>query len=195
MFSEVAHVAIAASSGVGDIQLHGIDVDLVKVGGSGVAAFTNPINHPTNASDIFFDPEIKSLGNFLSQRLIEHELLHALGLLDVTSTMIQSGRNIASFTVLSDGLNPLNTVQLSLDLQLYDVGGLQYIYGPKSVAPGDTPYDSFSGVSRMFSIYDTSGVDTIDAGSISDNALIDLRPGHFSSLGNNTSFTYEFVDE
>jgi Ca2+-binding RTX toxin-like protein len=94
--------------------------------------------------------------------------------------------------------------------QLYDIAALHRLYGRSEGNAGDTSYDVFheheptdgsthiggalaGSFTRIFSIWDATGDDTIDAsqslyGSSHGHAgvLIDLRPGFFSSIAEDT---------
>jgi len=65
---------------------------------------------------------------------------------------------------------------------LFDVGALQSLYGTNALAADDThvlPAD------RPFfmTLWDSGGDDTLDASGFASDSAIDLREGHFSSIG------------
>lgn len=75
-----------------------------------------------------------------------------------------------------------------------DILAIQTIYGADSgTRSGDTvygfngnagaPYDFAANARPNFTIYDTGGVDAIDASGFSKPQTIDLNPGHWSSIG------------
>ncbi len=87
-------------------------------------------------------------------------------------------------------------------LQLYDIAALQALYGAnKSTRSGDDTYKLGQGLGRdgtndgsvnasdkdkafIYTIWDGGGTDTLDASDFNTfGAKIDLRPGHFSSIG------------
>lgn len=74
-------------------------------------------------------------------------------------------------------------------MQLYDVAALQSIYGRSMSALGSTVYGSTGSAwdpndRRTYVIWDAGGVtDKIDVSAQVENQFIDLRPGHYSSLG------------
>lgn len=81
--------------------------------------------------------------------------------------------------------------------QMADIYAIQQIYGANATAQaGDTVYgfhcttgflfnfDTYAGQNvPAFTIYDTSGIDTLDCSGYSMNQTIDLNPGHWSSIG------------
>jgi Ca2+-binding RTX toxin-like protein len=95
----------------------------------------------------------------------------------------------------------VNQSQYVTDLQLYDIASIQWLYGRNddyhSLTDTYAWYDfleaSPGGLrNRYFSIWDGGGEDRISAAAdpslpnLAAAAFIDLRPGHFSSLGNGT---------
>ncbi|MBM3572262.1 MAG: hypothetical protein FJX52_07875, partial [Alphaproteobacteria bacterium] len=69
-------------------------------------------------------------------------------------------------------------------LMQYDMQALQYVYGANTVTrAGNTTY-TFTKAS-IETIWDGGGTDTIDTTAISAGTKIDLRAGHFSSIGTN----------
>lgn len=93
----------------------------------------------------------------------------------------------------------------ALEYQLYDIASIQYHYGPNNdYNSGNTTYglssftwdnpvnDDFE--NRYYSLWDGGGTDTISAGDMEDSAYIDLRPGHFSSIGIDTGVNIDGTD-
>jgi Ca2+-binding RTX toxin-like protein len=138
---------------------------------------------------------------------IPHELGHALGLRHtftenasgstVPLAGLTAAENNQKFSIMSYAVHAGERREVT-SYQLYDIAALQYLYGRNdSLNAGTTTYSSFEepipgtgtgGVSvlqdRIFSIWDGGGRDTIDATAyIGKSAYIDLRPGHFSSIG------------
>jgi serralysin len=69
---------------------------------------------------------------------------------------------------------------------LYDIVALQYLYGPNTTYhAGDDTYTFATGQNYYQTIWDAGGTDTlVYNSSAGDTAVIDLRAGHFSQLGN-----------
>jgi serralysin len=78
--------------------------------------------------------------------------------------------------------------------QMADIYAAQAVYGPASTRTGDTVYGFNSTAGSLFNfatytqapaytIYDSGGIDTLDASGYSGAQTIDLRPGNFSSIG------------
>lgn len=131
---------------------------------------------------------------------MKHELGHIFGLNDTINLQgYNSAHDSQSFTVMSYK-SPLTNGHYLSEYQIYDIAALHRLYGQKTdTGSGATTYtmSSFtnsiaptdSANNRYYSIWDASGDDTINASaanSNSDSAFIDLRPGHFSSIGSTT---------
>jgi Ca2+-binding RTX toxin-like protein len=105
----------------------------------------------------------------------------------------------------TDPSNPTHWV-FATGLQLYDIAAIQSIYGRNYETRGDDPnisgtaeadttytWGTFSGAVQAFgfsattpfiyTIWDGSGTDIINAAGYSDPVEVDLRQGHFSSIG------------
>lgn len=127
--------------------------------------------------------------------LLLHELGHAVGGLEDVHLTAQAGTYLDNqkYTVMSyNGYNQVYTAGLSL----LDIAALQDTYGTTNTTTrsGDTVYAlgqglGFAGASAddpfLYTIWDGGGDDTIDASGFNIGAEIDLREGHFSSIGKN----------
>jgi Ca2+-binding RTX toxin-like protein len=120
-----------------------------------------------------------------------HEMLHTLGLRDVDDVIYpEEGADLARYTIMGRLLHP-GEQRYPTEPLLYDIAALQALYGRNtSTGAGTSVYDQFTeaggffqGQDRIFCIWDASGNDTIDASALNAAALIDLRPGYFSSIG------------
>lgn len=128
--------------------------------------------------------------------VIKHEIAHLLGLghgHEVRPYSIQEQSQRFSITSYNTFLPGGNSVS---EYQLYDIASIQSRYG-RDVS--DTAADSIYNISaftnsasptdslnnRYFSLWDAGGIDSIDlsGAAASGTMLIDLRPGHFSSIG------------
>lgn len=125
-----------------------------------------------------------------AQWLILHEVGHAMlmkhtGEYDTTGHVtppphLPAAEDNRDHTVMSyvreDG------AAVALQLQLYDVAALQARWGANSqAAAGDSVY-AFADDPGIFAIWDTGGIDRIDAGAATGAADIDLAEGAFSRL-------------
>jgi Ca2+-binding RTX toxin-like protein len=190
--SAVGRVALVsfsqASTTSADIVIGGLSVDLYTP--AQVAAFTfDPMGINPAQSDMWITQVGQSA--ITIDRTIQHELLHAVGLGD--AKLFYSGvENTGQYTIMAYVVHPEEN-RLATELQLYDIAALQAIYGrDDSYEDGDTTISQFAetsgaytGSDRIFAIWDGGGIDTIDVSGISQAALIDLRPGYFSSIGPN----------
>jgi serralysin len=142
---------------------------------------------------------------------VPHEMGHALGLHHTHNgassnpiSGLPSAENTSKFSIMS--YNPQSTENaVPYSYQIYDIASLQKLYGRNdSFNVTDTTYKVFhentpinavrqlggaitaSSFDRMYSIWDGGGTDTIDVSAYAGKSVyIDLRPGHFSSIGPN----------
>jgi serralysin len=119
-----------------------------------------------------------------------HETGHSLGLGDVSKTILNNtSLDNQKYSVMS--YKTFNSLQAT-NLMLLDVAALQAKYGRDySTRETDTTYsknnvlfdtNNASGA-VLYTIWDGAGVDKIDASDFIDRVQIDLRQGHFSSIG------------
>jgi serralysin len=134
------------------------------------------------------DVDLTSVG---ARWLILHEIGHAM-MLKHTGDYDTTGKTTAGpylpaaedhrdYTVMSyvraDG------AASALQLQLYDVAALQARWGANTQeAAGDSVY-TFADDPGIFAIWDTGGIDRIDASGATGAADINLAEGSFSQLG------------
>lgn len=140
-----------------------------------------------------------------------HELGHALGLSHtfvgdvITNPLpgLNAVENTQKYSVMAYRRHSAENRDV-IELQLYDIVALQRNYGRNDQYKAgadvytlftDTLPGSSTQVDRVFSIWDGGGRDEISARAYTGkSAYIDLRPGHFSSIGinafqNNTLFS------
>jgi serralysin len=122
---------------------------------------------------------------------IIHEVGHALGL-DHPFSINSFPEQLDTFqyTVMSysDAPGHIDTAYSSFyptTPMLLDIQALQYLYGANmTYRTGNNVYVFNQGDNYYQTIWDAAGIDAIRYNSTSDAALIDLRGGHFSRLGN-----------
>lgn len=120
-----------------------------------------------------------------------HELGHAVGGLDDIQAGDPSEYNSQKYTMMS--YNTYGGVFTS-GLQLLDIAALQDTYGSQNfetrmdnttyaLGQGLGYYGASANDAFLYTIWDGGGTDTIDVSGFSVKAQIDLREGHFSSIG------------
>jgi hypothetical protein len=151
----------------------------------------------------FFYEEGYTPGSTMFATLI-HEIGHALGFKhpgnydthDVGPFLPSAFENSA-YTIMSYNAAPRSgiyfddgtTVGLLSTLEpftpmLFDVAMIQKLYGANTgFNATDTAYSFDESMPILETIWDGGGTDLIEASSFTRDSIIDLRPGHFSSLG------------
>jgi len=128
------------------------------------------------------------LTNDYGRYLIVHELGHAMTLKhpgrygsgDERPFLPKSLEN-NKYSALSYRDNP-DSGELADRLMLYDIAALQARYGANlDHRTGDDVYGPPA--ARLEVIWDAGGIDAIDGSGLSSSVRIDLRDGHFSTLG------------
>mgnify|MGYP001308932388 CR=1 FL=1 len=130
---------------------------------------------------------------------ILHELGHAMGLKGdayLNGTAINNKKYTIMSYVNADGMTEIDlgvfqSVYNPNGLQLMDIAAIQDIYGKNYTTRSlDTEYDKFGAFASdadnnafIYTIWDGGGEDHIDASDFSDAVIVDLRQGHFSSIG------------
>ncbi len=153
-------------------------------------------NTPSNNSD-----NLLKLGSFQFGSVL-HEIGHSLGLQhthdvnDISGTSLDNEKySIMAYNPHGHLYHTDGSLLRASGLQIMDIYNLQEIYGREyGTRSGNTNYTAGfglgeSGISTsteafMTTIWDGGGIDTISAEGFSDHqAKIDLRQGHFSSIG------------
>lgn len=126
--------------------------------------------------DAWFTPDGLTVATTWAQVKL-HETGHLLGLEHLVGQPQQ-------LSIMSDIDLPVRVDEY----QILDIAALQYMYGAKAQNAGSTNYSSTdfikSGNNRYWSIWDSAGTDTLNVSGLSGSQYVDLRPGHFSSIGN-----------
>lgn len=133
--------------------------------------------------------------------VLVHEVGHSLGLEDVSDTSLyNSAFDNQKYSIMS--FNPYVGYSPG-HLQLFDIAAIQEKYGRNyDTRDGDTTYSrdnvlfdsTVSNGAVLYSIWDGGGNDTIDASGFVERVQIDLRQGHFSSVGKYTSGNFVLFD-
>lgn len=160
-------------------------------------AYANYPSSDLTGSDIFFNDAWYNntlAGGTYGALVLMHELGHALGLKHPFPTANAAGESGegpflygqedgAGFTVMSYKFNVENYISLYSPL---DIAALQYFYGPsKTSRTGNDTY-KMSFTEANF-IWDGSGIDTIDASTLSASATVYLTPGNWGYVGDSKS--------
>jgi serralysin len=186
--NEVSNLTFTPSSNSSaNIVVWGLNVQLHGSHTKPLDAFAYyPVNRYANRSleqDIVLLPQGQSRFDIV----FSHEIMHSVGLIDPTNL---TGNDLTvQYTIMALGTHP-GEDRAATELQLYDIAALQSIYGRgDDYNAGNTVINSFAdsnGKDRIYAIWDGGGIDTIDASGQNKAALIDLRPGYFSSIGPQT---------
>ena len=114
--------------------------------------------------------------------LLLHEMGHALGLHHTfeASQELPDPYDSNLYSVMSYRPNPLNGED-SDAMMLFDVLALQDIWGAAAYNEGDTTYTGCR-TQTVDSLWDSGGVDTLNAKGRNSSVSLDLRQGAFSSF-------------
>jgi len=125
-------------------------------------------------------------------KILTEEVLHSLGV-DIVENAPNSELNSLKYTMTAYTNTPhpdMDSSVLPTGLGIFDIAALQEIYGADTTTRvGDTVYKNSQGFGALvsdafvYTIWDAGGNDTIDASVYQFGAQIDLREGHFSSIG------------
>lgn len=136
--------------------------------------------------------------NLSSERytdLLLHELGHAMGLQHPfeAETPIPEQYENNLYSLMSYQENPYNGAH-SDALMLFDVLALQDIWGAAVTNEDDTRYTG-SRTNTVDSIWDSGGIDTLDATGRTESVTLDLRQGAFSSFDSDHDVVVTFGTE
>jgi len=87
------------------------------------------------------------------------------------------------YSVMSYNVDPDGQGRYPVGLQQFDIAALQEMYGPNYGTRSDDTIYAFRSSPGILTIWDGAGKDRIDTTEISQTVVIDLQPGHFSSIG------------
>ncbi len=158
---------------------------------------TDPAGGDVWGNTTYFSDADIGKGQYDFMTLI-HETGHGLGLKHSFETpgALPTAEDTTQFTVMSYTNSPYYGNAYPETYMLYDIAALQALYGANmTYATGDDNYTLKSG--HIYTIWDAGGNDTFDGSALSAGATIDIRAGHFSSVGltDNIAIAYNVTIE
>lgn len=150
------------------------------------------------AGDVWIHPSqtryIDANGRFYFQHLVLHEILHALGLkhpFEATAPfyeVLPRNLDIIPMTVMSysefPGVENTALERYPVSPMYLDIAALQWMYGPAIQNPTNTIYNlSEEPFQSFYTLWDSGGIDTLDASQLQSPLSLSLEAGVYNSLG------------
>jgi len=198
-WADVANITFAKVNETAQGQVGDIRIAFSSQVSGGFWGYTKIVSDGYNNTlgDIWIAPAHK--GESFAEKeynftAIMHEIGHALGLdHPFEGNIIPSGYDNQRYTIMSytdpDNVYYYNQSTgkyeyLITTPMVYDIAAIQHIYGANtSFHAGNDTY-SYDPTKPFFAtIWDAGGNDTIDVSAFSQTCRIDLRDGHYSTLG------------
>jgi len=158
----------------------------------GVTVPPSIIDPSGSAGDVWMDVEsmVQLAPGSEGYAALLHEIGHALGLrhprnydsTDHWTAQFRVGDDRTAITVMAE--TPSVDGEFRADWGPLDIAALRYLYGTQSIAQRDSHYlVGGNDAAAQRSIVDDAGLDTLDASASPVGVLLDLQPGHLSSVG------------
>lgn len=188
------------SSADPDLNFGRVNLGSAGLGGYGYAYRTDGAGNVTSAELDGFAVFENTIDIAARRPLILHEIGHAMTLKHTGNydahddgapgPYLPASQDNTKYSVMSYNPNPDNGRE-SDHLMLYDIAALQARFGANlHYRAGNDVYRGPQGLIQA--VWDAGGTDRIDGSGYSKALTIDLRDGHFSSLGAKDSFAIAY---
>lgn len=158
-----------------------IVIGFADIGAAGFAYYPSADATGNTTGDIWLDLTLSDdplMQGTDSYRTLIHEIGHSLGL---DHPNLPSDENSQHYTMMS-AFGADRSGGAPETPQLYDIEALRYLYGDGANATGDDVYTFEDVDSRLMTLVDDGGTDTLDMSAATYGVEIDLEPGSASSV-------------
>jgi serralysin len=188
------------SSADPDLNFGRVSLGSAGLGGYGYSYRTDGAGNVTSAALDGFAVFDNTIDIAARRPLILHEIGHAMTLKHTGNydahgdgapgPYLPASQDNTKYSVMSYNPNPDNARE-SDHLMLYDIAALQARFGANlDYRTGNDVYRGPQGLIQA--VWDAGGTDRIDGSGYSKALTIDLRDGHFSSLGAKSNFAVAY---